>query len=130
MIKGAASLMFSMRMLFTSTVICIKKQVMACPRDVAEGRSAPGSYPSSIEQKKKTFSHKTLKASFTGAFLTFSLTPALMNPTCHPQGAAHGKVWKQLFEKTHDHLGASSTDVKPRWRNWDEDYAMGYQRHP
>ena len=20
--------------------------------------------------------------------------------------------------------------IKPRWRNWDEDYAMGYQRHP
>ena len=25
---------------------------------------------------------------------------------------------------------ASSTNAKPRWRNWDEDYAMGYQRHP
>ena len=29
-----------------------------------------------------------------------------------------------------DNAAASSTDVKPRWRNWDEDYAMGYQRHP
>ena len=29
-----------------------------------------------------------------------------------------------------DNAAASSTDVKPRWRNWDEDYAKGYQRHP
>ena len=29
-----------------------------------------------------------------------------------------------------DNAAASSTDVKPRWRNWDEDCAMGYQRHP
>ena len=25
-----------------------------------------------------------------------------------------------------DNAAASSTDVKPRWRNWDEDYAKGY----
>ena len=29
-----------------------------------------------------------------------------------------------------DNAAASSTNAKPRWRNWDEDYAMGYQRHP
>ena len=29
-----------------------------------------------------------------------------------------------------DNAAASSTNVKPRWRNWNEDYAMGYQRHP
>ena len=29
-----------------------------------------------------------------------------------------------------DNAAASSTDVKPRWRSWDEDYAKGYQRHP
>ena len=29
-----------------------------------------------------------------------------------------------------DNAAASSTNVQPRWRNWDEDYAMGYQRHP
>ena len=29
-----------------------------------------------------------------------------------------------------DNAAASSTNVKPRWRNWDEDYAMRYQRHP
>ena len=25
---------------------------------------------------------------------------------------------------------ASSTNAKPRWLNWNEDYAVGYQRHP
>ena len=29
-----------------------------------------------------------------------------------------------------DNAAASSTDVKPRWRSWDGDYATGYQRHP
>ena len=29
-----------------------------------------------------------------------------------------------------DNAAASSTNVKPRWGNWNEDYAMGYQRHP
>ena len=29
-----------------------------------------------------------------------------------------------------DNAAASSTDVKPRWRSWDEDYAKRYQRHP
>ena len=29
-----------------------------------------------------------------------------------------------------DNAAASSTNAKPRWQNWDEDYAMGYQRHP
>ena len=29
-----------------------------------------------------------------------------------------------------DNAAASSTNVKPRWRNWDEDCAMGCQRHP
>ena len=29
-----------------------------------------------------------------------------------------------------DNAAASSTNAKPRWRNWDEDYAMGHQRHP
>ena len=26
----------------------------------------------------------------------------------------------------YDNVAASSTDANPRWRNWDEDYAMGY----
>ena len=30
----------------------------------------------------------------------------------------------------YDNAAASSTDAKPKWRNWDEDYAMGYQLHP
>ena len=29
-----------------------------------------------------------------------------------------------------DNAAASCSDVKPRWRSWDGDYAMGYQRHP
>ena len=29
-----------------------------------------------------------------------------------------------------DNAAASSTNANPRWRNWDEDYAMGYQLHP
>ena len=29
-----------------------------------------------------------------------------------------------------ENAAASSTDVQPRWRSWDGDYAMGYQRHP
>ena len=29
-----------------------------------------------------------------------------------------------------DNAAASCSDIKPRWRNWDGDYAMGYQRHP
>ena len=29
-----------------------------------------------------------------------------------------------------DNVAASRTDANPRWRNWDEDYAMGYQLHP
>ena len=28
-----------------------------------------------------------------------------------------------------DNAAASSTDAKPRWRSWDEDYAKGYQRY-
>ena len=28
-----------------------------------------------------------------------------------------------------DNAAASSTDAKPRWRCWDEDYAKGYQQH-
>ena len=30
----------------------------------------------------------------------------------------------------YDNAAASSTDANPKWRNWDEDYAMGYQLHP
>ena len=30
----------------------------------------------------------------------------------------------------YDNAAASSTNANPRWRNWDEDYAMGYQLHP
>ena len=26
----------------------------------------------------------------------------------------------------YDNAAASSTDANPQWRNWDEDYAMGY----
>ena len=29
-----------------------------------------------------------------------------------------------------DNAAASCSDGKPRWRSWDGDYAMGYQRHP
>ena len=29
-----------------------------------------------------------------------------------------------------DNAAASCSDVKLRWRSWDGDYAMGYQRHP
>ena len=30
----------------------------------------------------------------------------------------------------YDNAAASSTNANPRWRRWDEDYAMGYQLHP
>ena len=30
----------------------------------------------------------------------------------------------------YDNAAASSTDANPQWRNWNEDYAMGYQLHP
>ena len=30
----------------------------------------------------------------------------------------------------YDNAAASSTDANPKWRNWDEDYALGYQLHP
>ena len=30
----------------------------------------------------------------------------------------------------YDNAAASSTNANPRWRSWDEDYAMGYQLHP
>ena len=30
----------------------------------------------------------------------------------------------------YDNAAAPSTDANPKWRNWDEDYAMGYQLHP
>ena len=30
----------------------------------------------------------------------------------------------------YDNAVASSTDANPKWSNWDEDYAMGYQLHP
>ena len=30
----------------------------------------------------------------------------------------------------YDNAAASSTEANPKWRNWDEDYAMRYQLHP
>ena len=37
---------------------------------------------------------------------------------------------KNIKKHGYDNAAASSTDANPKWRNWDEDYAMGYQLHP
>ena len=30
----------------------------------------------------------------------------------------------------YDNAAGSSTEANPKWRNWNEDYAMGYQLYP
>ena len=38
----------------------------------------------------------------------------------------------ELHQEAKEYHVSSSVkdDANPKWRNWDEDYAMGYQLHP